>query len=113
MTVLTALITSSENAGFSEPICFQADTECCACWKLLCTEAPGVADRSPEGNKERWAPHDEVYTALPQRGLPSEILRHWCQDFLAEAFLAKMMICRSAFGSEDFDLECCSDSKSF
>ncbi len=57
----------------------------------------GLADRSPEGTEERRASCNAVYTALPQRGRPSEVLGHRQQDVLAKDYPARMTVRRSAF----------------
>ncbi len=84
---LVALETSLKVVSLPEPLHFSAEADRSARWRPLCPEAPDVAgltDRSPEGIEERWAPYDEVYTTLPQRGLPSGVLSHGHQNFLAE-----------------------------
>ncbi len=74
------------------------ETERSARWRPLRPGTlAGLADRSPEGTEERWAPYDAVYTALPQRSRPSKALGHWHQDFLAENYPVRMMVCRSVF----------------
>ncbi len=91
-------------ASLSGPLRFRAEAERGTRWRSLCPEAPRVAEeleRSPEGTEERQAPYSEVYTALPQRGLPPAVLS--CQDRLAEALLLKMMVLRSVT-SLDFGL---------
>ncbi len=81
----------------------KVETESRAHWRPLCPEAPevaGLTDQSSEGTEERQAPYDEVYTVLPQRGLPSEAL---CViDLFAEAFLERMAVLRSAFSLDGF-----------
>lgn len=83
MADLAALETSLEVMTLpdcSDPhTTFRANAERCACWIRLCPETPGVVGLtglSPEGTEERRTPYDEVYTALPQRGPPSEDLWH-------------------------------------
>ncbi len=69
MADLAALKTSEEVVSLPVPLRFQAETERSACGKPLHPETPAwLAERSPEGTEERWAPYNEVYTALPQRG---------------------------------------------
>ncbi len=80
----------------------------CTRWRPLCPEALAVAGltaRSPEGTGERRAPYNEVYTALPQRGLPSEAMGHKHQGFFVENFLARRTVLRLTFGFEVFDHE--------
>ncbi len=103
MTKLATLETSLEAASHPEPLRFRADNEMRACWRPLCPEALAVAGltaRPPEGTEERRTPCNEVYTALPQRELPSEALQHNHQGFLAEDFFAKRTVLRSAFNRE-------------
>ncbi len=63
----------------------------------------GLTHQSLEGAEVRQVAYDEVYTALPQRDLFSEVLSQKHQGFLAKVFLARRMVLRSTFGLEDFD----------
>ncbi len=68
--------------------------------------ARGVSElthQSHEGAEARQATYDEVYTALPQRDLFSEVLSQIHQGFLVKVFLARRTVLRSTFGLEDFD----------
>ncbi len=60
-------------ASLSAPLRFRAEeTERSECPGTLA----GLAGWSPEGTEERRAPYNAVYSALPQRGLPSWVLGH-------------------------------------
>ncbi|XP_073699875.1 adhesion G protein-coupled receptor E3-like [Garra rufa] len=52
----------------------RADATRCARLRLLCHEAPEVAGLTDI--LRALIPYDEFYTALPQKGLPSEVLDH-------------------------------------
>ncbi len=100
MADLDALETPEGVASLSALLRFRAEeTERSALWRPL---RPGtlavLADRSPEGTEERWAPCDAVYTALLQRGRSSKALGHRHQDVLIEDYLVSMMVRRSVFG---------------
>ncbi len=70
---LAALKTPEGVVSLPAPLHFWAEeTERSARWRLLHPGTlAGLADRSPEGTEERRAPCDVVYTALSQRGQPS------------------------------------------
>ncbi len=70
---LAALETPEGVASLPAPLHFWAEeTERNARWRPLRPGTlAGLADWSPEGTEERRAPCNAVYTALPQRGLPS------------------------------------------
>ncbi len=73
---LAALETPEGVASLPAPLHFWAEeTERNARWRPLRPGTlAGLADWSPEGTEERRAPCNAVYTALPQRGLPSPVL---------------------------------------
>ncbi len=82
-----ALETPKGAVSLSVSLCFwMEEAERRARCRLLPPEAPsvvGLAEQSPEGTEERRAPYDVVHTALPQRGLPSEVGHFLVEDFLA------------------------------
>ncbi len=73
---LAALETPEGVASLPAPLHFWAEeTERNARWRHLRPGTlAGLANWSPEGTEERRAPCNAVYTALPQRGLPSYVL---------------------------------------
>ncbi len=94
-----ALGTPEGAASLSAPLCLWAEeTERSSRWRPLHPETlAGLADRSPEGTEETWAPCNAVYAALPQRGQPSKVLGHRQQDVLAEDYPVRMTVRRPAF----------------
>ncbi len=70
---LAAMETPEGVASLPAPLHFWAEeTERSARWRPLRPGTlAGLAGGSPEGTEERRAPRNAVYSALPQRGLPS------------------------------------------